>query len=83
MLEMLEMLVFIDETSLKTNLVKSTGWAPVGKRLIDHAPLGHWHTQTFVAGRGHDGLIAPSVLESDSKLTQQFQTHGSRRSCLP
>ena len=34
---MLERLVFIDETSLKTNLVKTTGWAPVGKRLIDHA----------------------------------------------
>jgi transposase len=63
MANMLEMLVFIDETSLKTNLVKSTGWAPVGKRLIDHAPFGHWHTQTFVAGLGHDGLIAPWVLD--------------------
>ena len=59
---MLERLVFIDETSLKTNLVKTTGWAPVGTRLIDHAPFGHWHTQTFTAGLGHDGLIAPSPL---------------------
>ena len=42
---MLERMVFIDETSLKTNLVKTTGWAPVGKRLVDHAPFGHWHTQ--------------------------------------
>jgi len=41
---MLERLVFIDETSLKTNLVKTTGWAPVGQRLIDHAPFGHWHS---------------------------------------
>ena len=41
MANMLERLVFIDETSLKTNLVKTTGWAPVGKRLIDHAPFGH------------------------------------------
>ena len=46
MANMLERLVFIDETSLKTNLVKTTGWAPVGKRLIDHAPFGHWHTQS-------------------------------------
>jgi hypothetical protein len=45
MTNMLERLFFIDETSLKTNLVKTTGWAPVGKRLIDHAPFGHWHTQ--------------------------------------
>jgi transposase len=60
---MLERLVFIDETSLKTNLVKTTGWAPVGVRLIDHAPFGHWHTQTFIAGLAHDGLIAPWVLD--------------------
>jgi transposase len=63
MSNMLERLVFIDETSLKTNLVKTTGWAPVGQRLIDHAPFGHWHTQTFIAGLAQDGLIAPWVLE--------------------
>ena len=63
MANMLEKLIFIDETSLKTNLVKTTGWAPVGKRLIDHAPFGHWHTQTFIAGLGCDGLIAPWVLD--------------------
>jgi transposase len=63
MVNMLERLVFIDETSLKTNLVKATGWAPVGARLIDHAPFGHWNTQTFIAGLGHDGLIAPWVLD--------------------
>ena len=63
MANMLERLVFIDETSLKTNLVKTTGWSPVGVRLIDHAPFGHWHTQTFIAGLGCDGLIAPWVLD--------------------
>ena len=63
MANMLERRVFIDETSLKTNLVKTTGWAPVGKRLVDHAPFGHWHTQTFIAGLAHDGLIAPWVLD--------------------
>ena len=61
--KMLERLVFIDETSLRTNLVKTTGWAPIGQRLIDHAPFGHWRTQTFVAGLAHDGLIAPWVLD--------------------
>ena len=71
MANMLEMLVFIDETSLKTNLVKTTGWAPVGARLVDHVPFGHWHTQTpdqvrgrlFIAGLGCDGLVAPWVLD--------------------
>ena len=50
---MLERWVFIDEISLKTNLVNTTGWAPVGARLIDHARFGHWHTQTpAFAGAG-------------------------------
>ena len=79
MANMLERLVFIDETSLKTNLVKTTGWAPVGTRLIDHAPFGHWHTQTFIAGLAQDGLIAPWVLDGpmnrdcfDAYITHQL-----------
>ena len=52
MAKMLERLVFIDETSLKTNLVKSTGWAPVGARLTCDAPFGHWHIQTTDPVRG-------------------------------
>jgi len=58
----LERLAFVDETSLKTNMVKLTGWAPVGERLIDHAPFGHWQMQTFVAALRHDRLDAPWVI---------------------
>ena len=54
---------FIDETSLKTNMVKTTGWAPKGARLIDHAPFGHWNTQTFIAALRHDRLDAPWVID--------------------
>lgn len=74
---MLERLVFIDETSLKTNLVKTTGWAPVGTRLIDHAPFGHWHTQTFIAGLAHDGLVAPWVLDGPMNR-DSFDTYVAR-----
>lgn len=59
----LEKLVFIDETSLKTNMVKTTGWAPIGERLIDHAPFGHWNTQTFIAALRSDRLDAPWVIK--------------------
>ncbi len=59
----LERLAFIDETSLNTKLVKTTGWAPVGQRLIDYAPFGHWHTQTFIAALCCDGLTAPWVIK--------------------
>lgn len=58
----LRRLVFIDETSLNTKLVKATGWAPLGERLVDYAPFGHWQTQTFIAGLRHDRLIAPWVI---------------------
>ncbi len=53
---------FIDETSLKTNMVKTTGWSLKGARLIDHAPFGHWKTQTFIAALRHDRLDAPWVI---------------------
>jgi len=59
----LDRLVFIDETSLKTNMVKTTGWAPVGDRLVDHAPFGRWRTQTFIAALRHDHLDAPWVID--------------------
>ena len=42
MANLLPRIGFIDETSLKTNMAKTTGWAPKGARLIDHAPFGHW-----------------------------------------
>ncbi len=63
MCSVLQRLVFIDETSLNTKLIKTTGWAPVGERLVDHAPFGHWHTQTFIAGLRHDRLTAPWVIQ--------------------
>jgi len=59
----LEKLAFIDETSLKTNMIKTSGWAPVGQRLIDHAPFGHWNTQTFIAALRYDRLDAPWVIK--------------------
>jgi transposase len=59
----LHRLVFIDETSLKTNMVKTTGWAPVGDRLVDRAPFGRWRTQTFIAALRHDRIDAPWVID--------------------
>ena len=63
MAHMLERTGFLDETWLKTNMAKTTGWAPRGQRLVDHAPFGHWHTQTFVAALRCDRLDAPWVID--------------------
>lgn len=59
----LERLAFIDETSLKTNMAKTAGWAPRGQRLVDHAPFGYWRTQTFIGALRHDRLDAPWVID--------------------
>jgi transposase len=63
MADHLERLAFIDETSVKTNMAKTTGWAPCGQRLVDHAPFGHWRTHTFIGALRHDRLDAPWVID--------------------
>jgi len=49
--------------AVKTNMAKTTGWAPRGERLVDHAPFGSWQTQTFIAALRHDRLDAPWVID--------------------
>jgi hypothetical protein len=56
-------LVFIDETSVKTNMCRLRGRSLCGTRLKATAPFGKWGTQTFIAGLRCDGLVAPWVVE--------------------
>ena len=70
----LERLAFIDETSVKTNMAKTTGWAPRGQRLVDHAPFGHWRTQTFIGALRHDRLDAPWVIDG-AMNSEMFALH--------
>jgi len=49
--------VFIDETSVKTNMTRFRGRSPRGPRLVAAAPHGHWKTSTFVAGLRCDGPL--------------------------
>ena len=58
-----ERLVFIDETSVKTNLTRLCGRAPKGQRLSASAPAGLWNTQTFIAGLTQNCLIAPWIIK--------------------
>jgi transposase len=39
-----------------------------------HAPFGHWHAQTFVAGLRCDGLTAPWVLDGPMNR-RAFETY--------
>ncbi len=63
MRNLLSRIGFIDETALKTNMAKTTGWSAIGTRLSDHVPFGHWKTQTFIAALRHNRLEAPGVIE--------------------
>jgi transposase len=56
-------LVFIDETSVKTNMTPLRGRSLKGERLMADAPFGKWRTQTFIAGLRCDELVAPSIVE--------------------
>ena len=56
-------LVFIDETWASTNMTPRYGRCERGKRLIAHAPFGHWKTTTFLAALRHDGVTAPCVFD--------------------
>jgi hypothetical protein len=61
MRNLLPSLGFIDETSLRTTIARTTGWSPRGQRPIDHAPFGHWTTRTFIAALREGRLAAPWV----------------------
>ena len=83
MRNLLPRLGFIDETSLKTNMAKTTGWSPKGARLIDHAPFAHWNTQAFIAALRHDRLDAPWVMgcAMNRALLTSMSSHSSSRPC--
>lgn len=55
-------LVFIDETAVTTNMVRTNGWNPRGERLVGDVPMGKWETVTFIAGLRHTGIVAPMLI---------------------
>lgn len=62
----LKLLIFIDETWIKSNMTRTCGWATKGQRPTAHVPHGHWKTLTFLtflAGLRHDRILAPFVLD--------------------
>jgi transposase len=56
-------LIFLDETSVKTNMCRLRGRALRGERLKAQTPFGKWSTQTFIAGLKCDQLIAPFLVD--------------------
>src|SRR6201990_3153165 len=72
-------LVFIDETSANTKMVRLYGRCVRGERLVDHQPQGHWKTITFIAALRQNGMTAPCTI--DGAMTgRRFLTYVER--CL-
>ena len=67
-------LVFIDESSAKTNLTRLRGRAPKGERLVCHAPHGHWQTTTMISSVRLDGTTACMTIEAATD-TAVFQAY--------
>jgi transposase len=72
-------LVFIDETSVNTKMVRLYGRCVRGERLVDHVPQGHWKTITLVAALRRHGMRASRTI--DGAMTgKKFLTYVER--CL-
>ena len=56
-----ERVVFLDETSVETNLTPLRGRSLRGRHLTASAPFGSWRAQTSIAGLGPSDLVAPWV----------------------
>ena len=56
-------LVFIDETSANTKMVRLSGRCIRGERLVGHVPQGHWNTITFVAALRRHGMGAAQAID--------------------
>jgi transposase len=54
---------FLDETWVKTNMVRRRGGAPRGQRLTQKVPHGHWKTMTFIGVLRSDRIDAPCILD--------------------
>ena len=56
-------LIFIDETSVNTNMTRAYGRGLEGERVICRVPFAAWKTLTFVAALRCDGMTAPMLIK--------------------
>jgi transposase len=67
-------LVFIDESSARTNMTRLRGRVRGGQRLHDHTPGSHWHTVTMLGSIRLDGVTSCLVIEgaTDSDVFREY-----------
>ena len=75
-------LVFIDETSVNTNMTRPCGRGPRGERVIGRVPFAAWKTFTFVAALRCDRMSAPMMIKG-AMNGEAFLAYVSSVWCLP
>ena len=55
--------MFLDESGVRTDLIRRYGRGLSGARVPDHTPDGRWHTTTFLGALRVTGLTAPAVFD--------------------
>ena len=56
-------LVFLDESSIKTSMVRLYGWSPKGKRIRDYVPDARWKSLSILSALRSDGSTEAMVYE--------------------
>ena len=56
-------LVFIDETSVNTNMTRAYGRGLTGERVIGRVPFAAWKTLTFITALRCEGMTAPMLIK--------------------
>lgn len=77
----LERFVFLDESGAKTNMTRLYGWAPVGERLYDSTPYGHWQSMTMLSAIRTSGVIEQASILFDG-ATNATVFRGYVEQCL-
>ena len=67
-------MVFIDESSARTNLTRLHGRCKGTGRLHDHTPTSHWRTMTMLGSLRLDGQTSCLVIEgpTDSDVFREY-----------
>jgi transposase len=73
-------LIFLDESSAKTNMTRLRGRAPRGQRVHDSAPHGHWNSTTVIGAMRMDGSTACMAIEGATD-TEVFRAYVSEVLC--
>ena len=70
-------LVFIDESSAKTNMTRLRGRAQRGERVYASTPHGHWHTTTMISSVRFDGSAVCMATDgaTDTEVFRAYVRH--------